>query len=121
VEILYTLMGPGCESVVRVHSQGTDFVVGRWKDGRIGTFRGIREGRSGYGATAFGKNAIRASDPVTGSPYGGMLVQIVRFFQTGVPPLSPDETLEIMAFMEAGDLSKERGGSAVGLPELYGR
>ncbi len=120
VEILYTLMGPGCESVIRVHSPGADLVVGRWKDGRIGTFRGIREGKTGYGATAFGKDGVRISDPVTGSPYGGLLVQIVKFFETGVPPLSAEETLEIFAFMQAAELSKQRGGGAVSMSELSG-
>ena len=46
VETLYTLMGTGCESVNRMSSQDADVVVGRWKDGRIGTFRNQR--RSGH-------------------------------------------------------------------------
>lgn len=49
VETLYTLMGTGCESVNRMSSQDADVVVGRWKDGRIGTFRGIKEGPAIYG------------------------------------------------------------------------
>ena len=58
VETLYTVMGPGCESLIRVHTDGADVVVGTWSDGRIGTFRGIRTGKSDYGATIFGKNGI---------------------------------------------------------------
>jgi len=38
-----------------------------------------------------------------------LVVEIVKFFQTGVPPIPPDETLEILAFMEAAELSKARG------------
>ena len=53
VETLYTLMGTGCESVNRMSSQDADVVVGRWKDGRIGTFRGIKEGPAIYGGTAY--------------------------------------------------------------------
>ncbi len=121
VEMLFTLMGPGCESVIRVYSPGADFVVGRWKDGRIGTFRGIREGRAGYGATVFGKDGVRTSDPVTGSPYGGLLIQIVKFFVTGISPLSAEETLEIFAFMQAAELSKQRGGGVVSVSELSGQ
>ena len=41
VETLYTIMGTGCESVNRMSSDRGDVVVGRWKDGRIGTFRAI--------------------------------------------------------------------------------
>lgn len=118
VEVLFTLMGPGCESVVRIYNPGTDVVIGRWKGGRIGTFRGIREGKDDYGAIAFGRDGIRASDPITGPPYAGMLREVVKFFQTGVPPLSVEEMLEIMAFMEAAELSKERSEEHVSLSEL---
>ena len=44
VETLYTIMGTGCESVNRMSSDRGDVVVGRWKDGRIGTFRAIIKG-----------------------------------------------------------------------------
>ena len=45
VEILFTVMGPGGESVTRIHKDNMDVVVGLWSDGRIGTFRGTREGK----------------------------------------------------------------------------
>jgi hypothetical protein len=35
-----------------------------------------------------------------------------------VPPVDPEETLEIIAFMEAAELSKARGGAAVALAEV---
>jgi hypothetical protein len=52
------------------------------------------------------------------SDYRPLLVEIVKFFQTGVPPVPPEDTLEIMAFMEAADLSKARGGAPVSLSEV---
>ena len=118
VEMLFTLMGPGCESVTRVHTPGADVVVGRWKDGRTGTFRGIRDGKADYGAIAFGSKAVVASNVPMKVDYRGLVVEIVRFFQTGVPPVTPEETLEMMAFMEAADLSKARSGQTVKLSEL---
>jgi hypothetical protein len=118
VETLYTLMGPGCESVTRTHTNGTDVVTGRWKDGRIGTFRGIRDGKQKYGAVAFGSKDVLAKEPKTG--YRELVVEIVKFFQTGTPPIAPEETLEIMAFMEAADVSKQRNGAPVLLKELLG-
>src|SRR5947199_3195703 len=39
IELLYTLMGTGCEEVSRVSTEGSDEIVGRWKGGRIGTVR----------------------------------------------------------------------------------
>ncbi len=121
VEMLYTLMGPGCESVTRVRTDGADVVVGKWKDGRIGTMRGIRDGKQDYGAIAFGAKANLATPTPMKSDYRNLLVEVVKFFQTGVPPITPEETLEMMAFMEAADLSKARGGAPVMLEEVMGQ
>lgn len=121
VETLYTLMGAGCESVTRTNSAGADVVTGKWKDGRLGTFRGIRDGKQDYGAIAFGAKANAATTPPMKVDYRNLLVEIVKFFQTGVAPIPPEETLEIMAFMEAADLSKARGGAPVALKEITDR
>jgi predicted dehydrogenase len=44
VEMLFTLMGPGCETVTRVSTEGADVVVGRWEGGRLGVVHSKREG-----------------------------------------------------------------------------
>ena len=116
VEPLLTIMGPGCVSVTRVHTEGTDMAVGVWSDGRIGTFRGIRQGQRGYGSTVFGTKGIVQGGGFDG--YEPLIVEIVKFFKTGVPPVSEDETLEIFAFMEAADQSKRQGGCPVTLESV---
>jgi len=121
VEMLYALMGPGCETVTRVHTPGADVVVGRWKDGRLGVMRGNREGPNDYGAVAYGSKAILSLGPPRRdgtSTYSEMLKAVLAFFRTGAPPVAPEETLEIMAFMEAADLSKARQGAPVALKEV---
>lgn len=118
VETLYTLMGAGCETVTRVHTDGADVVVGKWKDGRTGTLRGTRAGKQDYGAVAFGEKATLATNPPMKVDYRNLLVEILKFFQTGTPPIQPEETLEMMAFMEAADVSKARGGAAVKISEV---
>jgi predicted dehydrogenase len=119
IEVLYTILGTGCESVSRVHTEDTDVVVGTWKDGRVGEFRGFRKGPYSYGITLFGQKKILNSEPVsTLTSYRSLLVEIVKFFETRVPPVSADETLEMFAFMEAADLSKARGGALVPLSEV---
>ena len=111
VEPLYTIMGPGCKSVTRVHAEKMDLAVGLWEDGRIGTFRGMREGLHTYGATVFGAKGIAQAGKFEG--YEPLIVEIVKFFKTGKPPVTADETLEILAFMEAADESKRQGGRPV--------
>lgn len=116
VETLYTLMGPGCETVTRTNTKDAEVVTGKWRDGRIGTFRGLLTGAKPYGAVVFGSKGVLPIEPKTG--YRGLVVEIVKFFQTGVPPVAPEETLEIIAFMEAADLSKARGGAPVSVRDL---
>jgi predicted dehydrogenase len=117
VEMLYALMGPGCETVTRMSggtdAAGTDVIVGRWKDGRLGTVRVIRP-NSGYGAVAFGPKEIRQGrTDVAPFSYVLLLKQIVKFFETGVAPVSNAETLETIAFMDAAQRSKLAGGQPV--------
>ncbi len=113
VELLYTIMGTGCERVTRVQTDGTEVVVGVWRDGRVGTFRGIREGASGYGATVFGEKGIAPSGGYAG--YEPLVQAIAKFFKTGQPPVSAEETIEVFAFMAAADESKRQGGVPVRL------
>ncbi len=116
VEILFTVMGTGCESVTRVHTPGVDVVTGTWNDGRVGTFRGIREGKASYGGHAYGDKGATELGGFGG--YRPLLVEIIRFFKTGKAPVSPEETLEIYAFMEAADESKRQGGVPVKLADV---
>jgi hypothetical protein len=116
VELLYTAMGTGCESVTRAHTDGLDVVVGVWNGGRIGTFRGIRAGKGGYGGRVFGTK--ENADLGTYAGYKPLVVEIVKFFKTKEPPVTEAETLEIYAFMEAADESKRRGGVPVKLSEV---
>jgi len=117
VEALYTVMGRGCEWVQTFGSESgsTDLVVGHWKDGRVGTFRAVRARGVKGQATIVGKNKTIIAQS---GGYAPMLVEIVKFFRTGVPPVEPEETLEIIEFMTAAGLSRERGGERVMLGEL---
>jgi len=116
VEPLFTIMGRGCVSVTRIHTDGTDVAVGVWEDGRIGTVRGIRAGQRGYGSTVFGTKGIVPGGGFDG--YEPLIVEIIRFFKTGKPPVTEAETLEIFAFMEAADESKRQGGRPVRLQSV---
>jgi predicted dehydrogenase len=113
VETLYAVMGPGCASVSCSTEAGSDVATGRWKDGRIGTMRGIRSGSSGFGFTAFCEEKIVPVTLGTRYIYRELLKQVVEMFRTGKPPLDPRETLEIVAFMEAALQSSAEAGRPV--------
>jgi len=119
VETLFTIMGPGCESVTRLETDNAEFVTGKWKDGRTGTFRGIRKGKSDYGATVFGTKMIGPCGRNDG--YEPLVVEICKFFDSGKAPMTAEETLEIYAFMEAADESKRQGGKPVTLASVLAR
>ncbi|HXJ39907.1 MAG TPA: Gfo/Idh/MocA family oxidoreductase [Bryobacteraceae bacterium] len=119
VEMLYALMGPGCETVTRMsggtNASGTDVITGRWRDGRIGTVRVLRP-NGGYGAVAFGPKEIRPGrTDVAPFSYVLLLKQIVKFFETGVAPVSNAETMETISFMDAAQRSKQAGGQPMRL------
>jgi predicted dehydrogenase len=116
IDMLYALMGPGCETVSRAQAADVDVVVGTWQDGRIGTYRGIRKNKAEFGATLFGSKAILHSGK--GGGYEDLCREIGKFFKTGQAPVALDETLEVMAFMEAADESKRQGGRPVSLKSL---
>jgi hypothetical protein len=116
VETLFTLMGTGCQSVTRISTTNFDKVVGTWSDGRIGTFRGIRSGRSDYGGIVFGEKGISVLGKYAG--YNPLLEKIIGFFQTGIPPVSSEETIEIFTFMAAADESKLKGGVPVAMDKV---
>jgi hypothetical protein len=114
IELLYALMGTGCEEVTRISTEKADVVVGRWKGGRTGTVRANRTS-GGYGAVVFRPDGIVQSPPKFPSSYVPMLRHIVEFFKSGKPPLPNEETLEIFAFMDAAQRSKAAGGKPIKL------
>jgi hypothetical protein len=112
VESLFTVLGTGCQTVARTTADGRIVVTGSWSGGRTGTFRED----AGYGGTARGEKGAAAVGSSAG--YRPLVEQIVTFFRTGVPPVSPEETLEIYAFMEAADESARQGGAPVALASV---
>ena len=115
-ESLFTVMGTGCQSVVRrTTADGKIEVEGTWKSdqsNRIGIFR---EGK-GYGGKAKGTKGESEAGGYDG--YAPLVVEAVKMFQTGKVPVGAQETIEMFAFMAAADESKRRGGKSVTIQEM---
>lgn len=116
-ELLYTLMGPGCEQVTAVATPSFEQVTGVWSAGRVGTYRGVKEPiAAGVGATVFGTKGTRYCG--AGYDYKPLVTEIATFFRTGEPPIAAEETIEIFAFLTAAEKSKAEGGRTVTINEV---
>ena len=102
IEMLYTVMGTGCETVTWKNG----VVTGTWKDGRVGTFRAVK----GYKATVTGDKGTAESG---GGDYNGLVQAIGTFFRTGKAPVPAGETINLVAFMVAAEESKKADGKPV--------
>jgi len=108
LEAIYTILGLGCVSVQRgTNAEGKIEVVGLWPDGRCGVFR---EDKSFHGRAKGEKGEAEAG---IFDGYTPLLAEVMKFFQTGVAPVPPEETIELFAFMEAAEASKRQGGAPV--------
>ena len=115
-EPLVAIMGMGVDKVSCFRNDTDDVINATWKDGRMGELRLMRHSwvYSGYVLPEKPKN--RKEPVIVYDGYQGyqpLVKEIVKFFKTGVPPVTPEETIEIMAMMEAAEMSARRGGEPV--------
>ena len=118
-EALFAVMGRGCQTVVRTATPDTDVVTGIWSEGRIGTLHGIKNGATPNKVLVFGTKGV--AEQKGGGDYAPLLNEIIKFFKTGVAPVTPEETLELFAFMEAADESKRQDGRPVKIADVMKR
>jgi hypothetical protein len=118
VESIYTLMGAGCETVARTDGKSTTVVVGKWRDGRLATYTGLK-GNHYYAFTAYHEKGIAAAQGFSG--YEPHVRRMCEFFVSGKPPVSAAETIEMYAFMQAADESLKNDSRPVALREVIKR
>ena len=102
--------------MVRTTTDDTDVVTGTWKDGKVGTLRGLRNAATPHQVILFGTKAVAHQEG--GGNYAPLVREIMKFFKSGKPPVSPEEAIEIYAFMEAADESKRQGGRPVSIADV---
>lgn len=133
IETLYTIMGPGVEKLSCVSTPTAEVVTATYKDGRTATYRGVKEGAVKYSATVFGDKGVSTAGiyghgvPVNGvvptndkyMGYGGLAIELAKFFKTGEVPVTAAETLEIFAFLQAMEDSRAQNGAIVPLKNLW--
>lgn len=132
IETMYAILGPGCVSVTCTSSPTAEQFTCTWSDGRIGTFRGIKQGAVKYSATVFGDKGVSVAGiyghgvPVQGvvptkdeyMGYKGIAIEMAKFYKGGPTPVSADESIEIFALLQAAEQSKAAGGKTVRIDEV---
>ena len=119
VEILFLLMGAGCRSVRVIPSDTLDVISGTWQDGRSGVALGTRFEGYEFGCLVHTRDGARLGIARETPPYHACLLQeIVRFFQSGQPPVDARETYQIVAFLEAANQSRAENGAPVAVAPL---
>jgi len=132
IETLYTIMGPGVVSVTCTSTPICETITALWKDGRVGTYRGIKQGAIKYSATVFGDKGVSTAGiyghgvPVNGVVpttdkyvgYEPLATEMAKFFKGGPTPVAPEETMEIYALIQAANESKAQNGAVVPLKNL---
>jgi predicted dehydrogenase len=115
VEMLFTTMGRGCRSVRCVSNANYDLATGLWADGRIGTVRGNRTGNyEMHGLVHFEKTTAAVNVQTQTKPfYASLADEFLKLFQGGAVPVDPEETIEIIRFIEAANASSVNGGQEV--------
>jgi predicted dehydrogenase len=117
VEALYAVIGRGCERLTRKVAPDSDVTTCVWKDGRVGVYNALlrADAKQPVLMLTGSKGTTSTGGP---SSYDGLIAEIAEFFQTGKPPVDPAETLEIIQFMTAAQISKEKGGAEVRLQDV---
>jgi virulence factor len=108
VEMIYTLLGRGCQFVQNLSTEQGEVAMGLWPGGRIGVVRGVREGQGGFGFTAHYEKGHRSAISEGSAFYTEMLKKIVGMFQTRVAPIDILESREIIEFISAAGLSSRK-------------
>ena len=120
-EALFTVMGGGCQKVSRTGGPpDVSVVTGEWEGGRTGTLHALHflpMDSKHYKVVRFGGES-QVVEQKTQGDYTPMLKEIIKFFQTKEPPVTPEQTLEIYAFMAGAEDSGRQKGKAMHIKEI---
>ena len=111
VEMINRILGTGCAEVKATANDDCDLVTAVWNDGRMASYRGMRKGHHKFGVVLHGEKGPQYIDPSAGKTtyYTCLLHAILRSLPAGKSDIRPEDTLEIVRFIEAANESRETG------------
>ncbi len=120
VEQLFAVAGGDVEWVQRFSFPDRDVAVLSYANGGpTATVQTLRDASYVFHVTAYGKEGFHAAQVKDSTAYYTNLVRAaVEMARTRVAPIAAEETLNLLAVLQAGVLSAERGGERVTVAEL---
>jgi len=112
VEIAYALMGPGCRSVHSIFTDKGEVNVGLWSNGHASTVRGLRDGKTGFGAVVHYEKGNEVFIVEGSAFYRELLKTYVKMCETRQPPMDYAVMREVIAFCAAAVKSHQRDGAS---------
>jgi predicted dehydrogenase len=114
--LLWSVFGPGIESVQNVGEGDVDVVKYRWRDGGTGVQFGLERGRPGWRVTLFGEKG-KLDIPIDDADYfyWNVMQHFVEMVRTGEQPLANGQMLEIIRALCLAKKSKAEGGKPIAL------
>ena len=118
-DTIFSYLGTGCQSVQAISTPTTETLIGTWKDGRTGICAGNHDGAYCFGARVLTDKTQHVGTLNTMESYMRTLSRnMAQFFRTGVSPIAPEESVEVIAFLEAASRSRAQNGKPFNLSEL---
>lgn len=104
LELLYSLVGPGVRSASNLGKKGEDLVCLSYRDGRRFTVAAYEKINCPFQVSLFGTEGYRTIVVEDSTYYySQMLRTFIKMMETGIEPISLEETLEIIKVLsEAG-------------------
>ena len=115
--MLWSVFGPGIESVQNIGDGTVDIVKYRWRDGHVGVQLGLEEGQPGWRVTVFGETG-KLDIPIADADcfYWNVQTRFCEMVKTGVQPLANEMMLEIIRALNLAKQSKaDRAGAVLAL------
>jgi hypothetical protein len=110
--MIQAVMGIGAKKVFgRRDPMGVSGII-EYGDGRRATVQ-LNEGIYQYAVMGLNDKEVKFLQVDASNLYADLLKKIVKFFQGGEAPVSPEESLEVQAILEALDTSVSTGEEQV--------
>jgi len=115
VEPLFQILGKGCTQLSCLPGDLGPVAIGEWSGGRTGIAKATARPNWSYGFAIWREKADQLAVVDTQYIYPALLAQVKAFIETGTSPVDPDQSVQVVAFMEAANESMANGGKPVAL------